>query len=237
MTSEAPPPVRRTGRQTHHQPATPVHPLEEVAADERPRSHGRTHPPRRGVPELDHRHRQPARTHRPGTGVLPGVHQRPPRRRMDATTAGPEMIDYRILVTGSRECSFDDILKIETIINDVIIELRGTAPEPVGDITVVDGECETGVDRAVKLHCARQHLTHEPHPADWHTHHSAAGPIRNQEMVDLGADLCLAFPRRTSRGTWDCIRKAADAGIPVRIYPLSEPEDRQQRLWDTEETP
>jgi hypothetical protein len=40
-------------------------------------------------------------------------------------------------------------------------------------------------------------------------------------MASLGAKLCLAFPRKGgSRGTWDCIRKAADAGIPVRIYPL-----------------
>jgi hypothetical protein len=35
-------------------------------------------------------------------------------------------------------------------------------------------------------------------------------------MVDLGADLCLAFPMPRSRGTWDCVRRAKKAGIVVR---------------------
>lgn len=42
--------------------------------------------------------------------------------------------------------------------------------------------------------------------------------IRNQEMADRGADLCLAFPGPESVGTWDMIRKARAAGIPVHIH-------------------
>ena len=41
----------------------------------------------------------------------------------------------------------------------------------------------------------------------------AGGPIRNQRMVDSGADLCLAFTMPDSKGTWDCVRKARAAGI------------------------
>lgn len=72
----------------------------------------------------------------------------------------------------------------------------------------------------------------EPHPADWATcgpdcppgHRKSnrrgeycptAGHRRNQAMVDLGADLCIAMPRGVSRGTYDCARRAYVAGIPV----------------------
>lgn len=57
----------------------------------------------------------------------------------------------------------------------------------------------------------------EAHPADWRSCGRAAGLIRNQRMVDLGADLCLAFPLGESRGTWDCVARARKAGIEVRI--------------------
>lgn len=62
----------------------------------------------------------------------------------------------------------------------------------------------------------------EEHPADWATCGKFAGGIRNQRMVDLGADVCLAFPLPGSRGTWDCVRRAEAAGIPVQIHRPSE---------------
>lgn len=57
----------------------------------------------------------------------------------------------------------------------------------------------------------------EEFPADWQTHGRAAGPIRNALMVAAGADVCLGFPTVNSRGTWDCMRRAHMAGIPVII--------------------
>lgn len=41
----------------------------------------------------------------------------------------------------------------------------------------------------------------------------AGGGVRNQEMVDFGLDLLLAFPSPDSRGTWDCVTRASKAGI------------------------
>lgn len=42
-----------------------------------------------------------------------------------------------------------------------------------------------------------------------------AGLYRNQEMVDLGADVVLAFQRNGSRGTQDCMDRARRAGLTV----------------------
>lgn len=50
-------------------------------------------------------------------------------------------------------------------------------------------------------------------PALWNQHGHAAGPIRNQAMVDAGAHGAIAFPG--GRGTADCVRRCIDAGIPV----------------------
>jgi len=52
-----------------------------------------------------------------------------------------------------------------------------------------------------------------------------AGPRRNQNMVDRRplADEVVSFPAlgcRGRSGTWDLIHRAADAGIPIRVFPL-----------------
>lgn len=51
-------------------------------------------------------------------------------------------------------------------------------------------------------------------PADWDTHGKAAGPIRNQRMLDEGKpDVVVAFPG--GRGTADMVRRAEAAGVKV----------------------
>lgn len=53
--------------------------------------------------------------------------------------------------------------------------------------------------------------------ADWKANGRAAGPIRNQRMIDEGKPtLVLAFSG--GRGTADMIRRAEDAGIEVRRF-------------------
>lgn len=53
-------------------------------------------------------------------------------------------------------------------------------------------------------------------PADWDKYGKKAGPIRNQQMLDEGKpDLVIAFPTKNSRGTYDMIRRAEKAGVPV----------------------
>ncbi len=56
-------------------------------------------------------------------------------------------------------------------------------------------------------------------PADWNKYGRAAGPIRNQKMLDECApNLVLAFPDPKSRGTWDMVRRAKKAGVKVEVF-------------------
>lgn len=119
----------------------------------------------------------------------------------------------RILVTGSRE--WTDSFQIINAFLDV--ELH-----PWDEVTVIHGDCPTGLDPlAAQIAKDEFGWKVEPYPADWAKHGKAAGPIRNQEMVDAGADVCLAFfqPGAANRGTQDCVSRAEAAGIPVKRYP------------------
>jgi hypothetical protein len=119
----------------------------------------------------------------------------------------------RILVTGSREWT-DWQLTSKALLDATLgVDWR--------KVTLVHGDCPSGLDRMADQLARSMGMTPEPHPADWDRHGRAAGPIRNQEMVDLGADICLAFfhPAAENRGTSDCAARAKRAGIPVKRYP------------------
>ena len=112
----------------------------------------------------------------------------------------------RILVTGSRDWA--DREKVWSALNEAA----------TFGAMVVHGDCPTGADALAQAWTECQpDVNVERFPADWAKHGKAAGPIRNQEMVDFGADLCLAFPLGASRGTRDCMRRAEAAGIPVKV--------------------
>lgn len=60
----------------------------------------------------------------------------------------------------------------------------------------------------------------ETHKPDWDAFGKAAGPIRNQKMLDEGApDVVLAFTDNlgASRGTKDMVVRAHKAGVPVYV--------------------
>ena len=57
----------------------------------------------------------------------------------------------------------------------------------------------------------------ECYPADWDRHGKAAGPIRNQRMIDTGVDLVVAFhdDLEHSKGTGHMVKIARLHGRPV----------------------
>ena len=120
------------------------------------------------------------------------------------------MTEYRILITGSRH--WGDAAAVNKALLDA------TNGMDRARVTVVHGNAQ-GADRHAGNAAEFYGMNVEVHPADWNKHGKAAGPIRNQKMVDLGADICLAFPHPTfkSVGTRHCMKAAEKAGIPVKV--------------------
>lgn len=112
----------------------------------------------------------------------------------------------RILITGSR-----DWTNVPYIRHMLTIAARFHP-----DAVLVHGDCR-GADRIAAGIWTGWGLPTEPHPADW-SHGRAAGPIRNTEMVNAGADLCLAFLLPGSRGAVHCADLAEQAGITTKRF-------------------
>lgn len=115
----------------------------------------------------------------------------------------------RVIVTGSRH--WRDRAKIAS-------RLFELPP----DSTIVVGynpekDTPKGVDRIAYQEAQKLGLKLEPHPALWEQHGKGAGFVRNKEMAELGAQLCLAFWDGLSTGTFDMMGQAVKRGIPVEV--------------------
>lgn len=112
----------------------------------------------------------------------------------------------RILVTGGR--SYDNQAMLFGAL-DMQAELSAIA-------YIIQGGAD-GADRLARLWCHSRMFRYDNYPADWNKHGKAAGPIRNQQMIDEGQPtMVFAFPG--GRGTADMVRRAKAAGIPVHHF-------------------
>jgi hypothetical protein len=108
----------------------------------------------------------------------------------------------RIIVCGGRD--FTDRAAAYAALDKVLA--RG----PIG--CLVEGGAP-GADTIARQWAISRGVLYEEREARWAELGAKAGPIRNQEMADAGADGLVALPG--SRGTADMVRRAEAAGIPV----------------------
>ncbi len=110
----------------------------------------------------------------------------------------------RVLVCGGRD--YDNKAEVFRELS----ELR----QLCGNLTIITGGAP-GADDLARLWALRERQKCITEPADWDKHGKAAGPIRNQLMIDKHKpEFVLAFPG--GRGTADMVRRARDAGIETR---------------------
>lgn len=118
----------------------------------------------------------------------------------------------RVLICGSRDWA-------KSIPIDVIV---GGFASVYGrwNVTVIHGAA-AGADSMAGLAADRHGVACEDYPADWETFGKAAGPIRNQRMLDEAKpEVVVAFTNDlpSSRGTADMVGRAKAAGIPVYVF-------------------
>jgi hypothetical protein len=132
----------------------------------------------------------------------------------------------KVIITGGR--NWEGYLAADKIIN-VLEGLHHLSSTLDQDLQIVHGDCPTGADAIADRWCRRRDIFVHPVPAQWSTYGRAAGPVRNQEMADMGADMCVAFLMPDSRGTRDMIVKAEAAGILTFVI-------EWDPAWDTPTT-
>jgi hypothetical protein len=126
----------------------------------------------------------------------------------------------RVLICGSRGWGNAELI------------LDRLSAVPVGS-TLIHGGCrgadllgaEIGRELGFEVVCF---------PAEWGKHGRAAGPLRNQKMLDEGKpDLILAFHNDidSSRGTRDMLNRAVKQNIPHEIIRELPPVQSSKERW------
>jgi len=78
--------------------------------------------------------------------------------------------------------------------------------------TIISGKAR-GADSLAATVANELGLPLEEYPANWGRYGKGAGPIRNQEMLDTGIDLVIAFPGGV--GTHDMKKRAKSENVLV----------------------
>jgi len=120
----------------------------------------------------------------------------------------------RVIVCGGRD---------EDLYDDAVMRalIRGLGYHLGPRLTIIHGAAR-GADVQIGGFASGIGLKVEEFPAGWEKHGRAAGFIRNQAMLESGADLVIAFKdnfnwKLDRGGTEDMVRRAKAAGVPTYV--------------------
>ncbi len=120
-------------------------------------------------------------------------------------------MDVRVLVTGDRNWTHYEV--IERAITNMA-KLHGEV------LSICHGGAR-GADQIAGDVCEVHDIPCKEYRADWEKYGRAAGPVRNQEMLDeFKPDVVMAFHDNLpeSRGTLDMVTRAKNQGIWVYLF-------------------
>jgi len=110
----------------------------------------------------------------------------------------------RYAVIGSRTCTAPK--KVFPVLQRLLTP---------GDIIISGGA--KGADKLADQFAKENEYAFMEYPAMWNIHGKAAGPIRNQQIID-DCDEVIAFWDGSSRGTKNTLGLAKEAKKPVHIF-------------------
>jgi len=117
----------------------------------------------------------------------------------------------RVAIVGTRPATTADQREEWGCIREDVFRFVQALPF---DVVLVSGGA-SGVDKMAEHSASGREFV--VHPADWNKHGKAAGPTRNQQIVDDATEI-HAWPSSWSRGTWDTIRKAKASGKVLVVH-------------------
>lgn len=115
--------------------------------------------------------------------------------------AGARVIPhYRVCVTGGRDFKgVGELCRVLDALKRISVIIHGGA---------------RGADALAGMYASSNGIKELVFPADWSAEGPAAGPIRNQRMLEDGKpDVVVAM--KGGAGTADCVRRAQAMGIPI----------------------
>lgn len=114
----------------------------------------------------------------------------------------------KVLASGDRD--WNDIRFVDWVIGGLVANYS--------PITLIEGEA-LGLDIQARVVAQKRKAKVKPFPADWEKYGKAAGPIRNQQMLDEDPDVTLAFHDQIweSHGTWDMVNRSNNKGTPTYL--------------------
>lgn len=134
----------------------------------------------------------------------------------------------RVLICGDRHWTdyrfiylwVEELIRVHEEVHHILKDY----PNGMEPLIIIEGEAD-GVDMMARVAAEELGIAVEKFPANWKKHGKAAGPRRNQQMLDEGKpDVIMAFHDdvENSKGTKDMIERAKKArsglGIPCRVF-------------------
>lgn len=112
-----------------------------------------------------------------------------------------------VLVCGGRD--FTDYLLLRQELDNILSQ---------HDTIEITSGMAKGADTLAVNYAIEHGLILNEFHANWEKYGKKAGPIRNMQMLVEGKpDLVVAFPTKSSRGTWHMIRIAQQAGVETIV--------------------
>ena len=123
--------------------------------------------------------------------------------------------EIRIIVAGTR--TFSDYELLRSKLDDFICKLKQKHPDK--QVVIITGAAK-GADQLGSLYAKNHNIPLKEFPADWNTYGRAAGPIRNQQMLDYAlreTPALIVFWDGESRGTKNMMNIAKRHNVQTEI--------------------
>lgn len=123
--------------------------------------------------------------------------------------------EIRIIVAGTR--TFSDYELLRNKLDDFISKLKQKHPDK--QVVIITGAAK-GADQLGSFYARNHNIPLKEFPADWTTYGKAAGPIRNQQMLDFALHeipVLIVFWDGESRGTKNMMNIAKRHNVQTEI--------------------